>query len=81
MENKKFAWWPKTVTSGKIVWLAYYYQHKTLYDRATGRPPLDKLYFEWSETEQEHVWRLLKQHMVERRNIWNNPELTKEDKI
>ena len=60
MENIKFAWWPKQVTSGKIVWLNSYIQHKYLYDETTGRPPTNSLHFEWTETLEEKTWRLLK---------------------
>jgi hypothetical protein len=81
MENKLFAWWPTTVTSGKRIWLTCYFQHKTLYDESTGRPPLNSLYFTWTETLQEKMWRLLKDNAVHNRNIWNTSELTKQDKI
>jgi hypothetical protein len=60
METKMFAWWPIIVTSGKRIWLKYYFQHKALYDESTGRPPLNSLYFEWTETASERTWRLLK---------------------
>ena len=81
MESKHFAWLPITVTSGKRVWLNTFYRHKSLYDDCTGRPPLGSLYFVWTETEQEKVIRLLKQGVVHNRNIWNTPQLTKEDII
>jgi hypothetical protein len=80
MENKKFAWLPTKVTSGKCIWLKYYLQHKSLYDESTGRPPLNSLYFEWTETLQERTWRLLKDSVIHNRNVWNNPTLTKQDK-
>jgi hypothetical protein len=79
MENKRFAWWPTAVTSGKRIWLKYYFQHKSLYDVSTGRPPLNSLWFEWTETEQERTWRLLKQSVVQNRNVWNEPLLTHQD--
>jgi hypothetical protein len=60
VENTKFAWLPTKVTSGKLVWLSQYIQHRSLYDASTGRPPLNSLYFEWTETPQEKFWRLLK---------------------
>lgn len=60
MENKRFAWWPVTVTSGKRVWLKTYIQHRSLYDESTGRPPLNSLYFIWTETQEEQMWRILK---------------------
>ena len=60
MESKLFAWLPIRVTSGKRVWLSYYYQYKSLYDASTGRPPLHGLYFVWTETPKEKIWRLLK---------------------
>jgi hypothetical protein len=81
MERKLFAWWPITVTSGRKVWLSTYYQHNSLYDETTGRPPLNKLYYEWTETAAEKTWRLLKESAVQNRNVWNNPLLTKEDKL
>jgi hypothetical protein len=79
MESKLFAWWPTRVTSGKRIWLKYYFQHKTLYDESTGRPPLNSLYFEWTETLPEQTWRLLKDSVIHNRNIWNTTELTKKD--
>ena len=60
MESKLFAWWPTKVTSGKKIWLSTYYQHKSLYDESTGRPPLNSMYFTWTETAGERIWRLLK---------------------
>ena len=79
MENIKFAWWPIKVTSGKRVWLKRYIQHRSLYDESTGRPPIGSLYFTWTETEQEKTWRLLKQSVVQNRNVWNEHLLTHED--
>jgi len=81
VENTKFAWWPTTVTSGKIIWLRTYILHYNLYDESTGRPPLNSLYFTWTETPQEKTWRLLKDSVVYNRNVWNTTELTKEDKL
>jgi hypothetical protein len=81
MENKRFAWCPTKVTSGKWIWLNTFYQHKTLYDLNTGRPPLNSLYFMWTETAKERTWRLLKESSVQNRNIWNDPILTREDKL
>jgi hypothetical protein len=52
-----------------------------LYDESTGRPPLNSLYFEWTETLQEKTWRVLKDSVVQNRNVWNDPLLTKEDKL
>lgn len=80
MESKKFAWWPVRVTSGKLIWLKYYFEHKGLYDSSTGRPPLNSLYFTWSETPQEKTWRLLKENIVHNRNVWNDHTLTNQDK-
>lgn len=60
MESKHFAWWPVTVTSGKRIWLTTYIHHKSLYDESTGRPPLHGLYFEWTETKEEQMLRILK---------------------
>lgn len=81
MEIKRFAWWPTTVTSGKRIWFRQYILHRSLYDESTGRPPLNSLYFEWTETTQEKFWRLLTEGVVHNRNIWNDPALTKKDKI
>lgn len=80
MENKRFAWWPVKVTSGAWVWLNTFYLHKNLYDEYTGRPPIDGLYFVWTETAKERVWRLLKENMQHNRNVWNDYNLIKEDK-
>jgi hypothetical protein len=80
VENIKFAWWPTKITSGKTIWLRTYIQHRSLYDESTGRPPLNSLYFTWTETPQEKTWRLLKDSVVYYRNIWNTTELTKQDK-
>jgi hypothetical protein len=79
VENIKFAWWPTRVTSGKLIWLESYIQHLSLYDSSTGRPPIDSLYFSWTETQQEKTWRLLKESVVYNRNLWNDPALTKQD--
>ena len=81
MENKKFAWLPFRVTSGKLVWLKSYIEHKEMFDRRTGRAPLTSLYYIWTETASERTWRLLKESVVHNRNIWNDPQLTKEDTI
>lgn len=81
MESKKFAWYPTRVTSGKRVWLTAYYLHEELFDRRTGRAPVTSLHFTWTETASERTWRLLKESTVQNRNVWNDPQLTKEDKI
>jgi len=81
MESKKFAWKPIKVTSGKWIWLSMYYQHKSLYDETTGRPPLNSLHFIWTETEKEKVIRLLKDKVVHNRNVWNEVNLTREDNV
>ena len=81
MERKKFAWWPKQVTSGKWIWLTTYYEHRSLYDETTGRPPLNSLYFVWTETAGEQVWRVLKQTAIHNRNVWNDVKLTQEDQL
>jgi hypothetical protein len=57
---KKFAWWPKRVTSGKRIWLSSYIEHIELYDRNTGRAPITTFDFRWTETPQEKTFRLLK---------------------
>jgi hypothetical protein len=80
VENIKFAWLPTKMTSGKTIWLKSYILHRNLYDESTGRPPMNSLFFEWTETPQEKTWRLLKESVVYNRNIWNDPTLTKQDK-
>ncbi len=81
MERKLFAFLPKRMTSGKLVWLSYYYQHKELFDRRTGRAPVTSLHFTWTETPVEKTLRLIKESVVHNRNIWNDPTLTNKDKI
>jgi hypothetical protein len=81
MKSKRFAWFPKRMTSGKRIWLKYYLEHRTLYDESTGRPPINSFYFEWTETLQEQTWRLLKETAIHNRNIWNDVKLTQEDKL
>ncbi len=76
---RKFAWLPRRMSSGRVVWLAYYYEYKTLYDEHTGRPPLNSLYFVFTETEPEKTLRLLKESVIYNRNIWNDPRLIRED--
>jgi hypothetical protein len=81
MESKQFAWFPVRVTSKKLIWLKYYLRHKDPYDLSTGRPPLSAQYFMWTETAEEKTWRLLKEGAVQNRNIWNQYNYTKEDKL
>jgi hypothetical protein len=81
VENIKFAWWPVRVTSGKRIWLKTYYEHVELYDRRTGRAPVMSFDFRWTETAQEKTWRLLKESVVHNRNVWNEYNYTKEDKL
>jgi hypothetical protein len=81
MERKKFAWIPVKVTSGRWTWLTTYYQHQSLYDETTGRPPLNSLHFTWTETASERSWRVLKETAIHNRNVWNDIQLTKEDKL
>lgn len=57
--NRIFAWTPKRVTSGKIVWLSWYYSHIQYYDPSTGKPPATGYCFVWTETPQEQTFRLL----------------------
>ena len=76
-----FAWFPKKVTSGKIIWLSKYYEHIHLYDPSTGRPPLKSFDFRWTETSKERTWRLLKESVVQNRNVWNDFNLTKQDTL
>lgn len=61
MENKKFALLPTKMTSGRWIWLSEYIEHKELFDRYTSRAPISGLYFIWTETLKERVWRLLKE--------------------
>ena len=81
MVNERFAFLPKRVTSGKLIWLSKYYEHVELYDRHTGRAPVMSFDFRWTETPAERTWRLLKENAVQNRNVWNDPQLTKQDKI
>jgi hypothetical protein len=81
MESKIFALLPKRMTSGKLVWLSHYYQHKELFDKRTGRAPVTGLYFTWTETPREKTWRVLKETAVQNRNVWNDYNYTKEDKL
>jgi hypothetical protein len=81
MENKLFALLPTRVTSGKRVWLTYYYEHKELFDRRTGRAPIISLHFTWTETASERTWRILKESAVQNRNVWNDTQLTREDRL
>lgn len=78
---RRFAWWPQRMSSGKRVWLAYYWCYQTPYDDSTGRPPLFDQYFTFTETDKERTWRLLKESVVHNRNVWNDPALTQKDKI
>lgn len=79
MVNEKFAWFPVRVTSGKLIWFVKYYEHVELYDKNTGRAPITSFDFRWTETAKERTWRLLKETAVQNRNVWNDPNLTKED--
>ncbi len=81
MINEHFAWLPTKVTSGKWVWFSKYYEHVELYDRRTGRAPLMSFDFRWTETAKERTWRLIKESVVQNRNVWNDPDLTKEDRL
>jgi len=58
---RKFAWLPTRMSSGRVTWLSWYYEYKTLYDESTGRPPLNNLYFIFKETPKEKTFRLLKE--------------------
>jgi hypothetical protein len=77
---RRFAWWPIKLSSGRRVWLSYYWLYKSPYDLSTGRPPLFNQYFEFTETEQERTFRLLKESVAHNRNVWNNPTLTQQDR-
>lgn len=81
METKRFAWIPIRVSSGKLVWLEYYYFYQTSFDPSTGRPPLSSTHFVFSETTKEKTWRLLKEDVIHNRNIWNTYEYTQKDKL
>ncbi len=80
MENKKFAWFPTKVTSGEWTWFKFYYQHRMLYDPSTGRPPINSLEYKWTETGAERNWRLFCERIVQNRNVWNDPGMTKKDR-
>lgn len=81
MVSKKFAWLPTRVTSGKVIWFTQYIEHKELFDRRTGRAPVTSLHFTWTETLPERTWRLLKETAIQNRNVWNDPNLIKEDRL
>ncbi len=76
---RRFAWIPVTMTSGRRVWLSHYWHYRSAYDNNTGRPSLFNQYFEYTETEQERTFRLLKESVVHNRNVWNEPTLTTQD--
>lgn len=77
MEHKRFAWLPTKMTSGRIIWLSSYTEHREMFDRRTNRAPIDGFYFKWTETEKERTWRLLKEAAQQNRNVWNEIELEK----
>jgi hypothetical protein len=77
----RWAWRPVRVTSGRWVWLAKYYEHIERYDKTTGRPPVDSYDFRWTETAAERTWRQLKESAIQNRNVWNDYNYTKEDKL
>jgi hypothetical protein len=81
MVNERFAWIPKRVTSGRWVWFSKYYEHVELYDHNTGRAPIMTFDFRWTETSAERMWRLLKESAIHNRNVWNDYNYTKEDKL
>jgi hypothetical protein len=81
MVNERFAWFPVRVTSGRRIWLVKYYEHIERYDQTTGRPPVDSYDFRWTETAAEKTWRVLKEKAVQNRNVWNDYNYTKEDKL
>ena len=81
MESRKFAWLPVRVTSGKRIWLRTYYQHKSLYDETTGRPPINSFHFIWTETAAERTWKVLKEKAIQNRNVWNDVTLIKKDRL
>jgi hypothetical protein len=81
MESKRFAWTPTQVTSGQWTWLKTYYEHKSLYDETTGRPPINSFHFTWTETASERTWRVLKENIIHKRNVWNDLRLIKEDQL
>ena len=57
--KQRFAWLPKRVTSGKLVWLDTYYENIHFYDPSTGKPPIKGLWFGYTETKYEKIIRLL----------------------
>ena len=81
MEIKKFAWLPVRVTSGQLIWLSRYIEHRELYDRNTGRAPITTFEFRWTETPAEKTWRVLKEKVRHNRNVWNDPTLSEKDKL
>lgn len=58
--TKRFAIFPKKVTSGRWVWLKTYYIVEMRFDPSTGRPPLNSTHYTFTETAAERTWRLLK---------------------
>jgi hypothetical protein len=77
---RKFAWLPRRVSSGQVAWLSWYWEYRSLYDESTGRPPINSLYFVFTETAKEKTFRLLRESVIYNRNVWNDPILAKEDK-
>jgi hypothetical protein len=57
--RRRFAWFPFTVTSGKRIWLSWYYEHFQYHDPGTGKPPAVGGCFVWTETPYEQIIRLL----------------------
>jgi hypothetical protein len=58
--KKHFAWLPKKVTSGKLVWLDTYYENIQYYDlSSSGKPPINEYCFVYTETKYEMIIRLL----------------------
>ena len=77
MENKRFAWLPTRMTSGRTIWLSGYTEHREMFDQNTNRAPVDGFYFVWTETAKERTWRLLKETAQQNRDVWNELELEK----
>ena len=75
MIERRFAWLPTRMTSGKLIWLQPYNLNRILYDESTGKPPLHSLYFEFTETAKEQTWRLLTEQRIDNnRDVWNTPK-------
>lgn len=50
---RQFAWWPIRSTSGKRIWMKYYYEKRIFYDN-NGRPPIKGLHWTRIYTAEEY---------------------------